>query len=108
VPGPSPGDLIRIARNRAGLTQRELARRARTAQSVVVRIEQGATSPTWETLTRLLAGAGFEIDARLDLRTADASHMLADVPRILRLTPEERLLELRNVSRFFTQAKRSA
>ena len=75
---------------------------------MVARIEQGATSPTWETLTRLLAGAGFEIDARLELRTADASHMLADVSRILRLTPEERLLELRNVSRFLTAAKRHA
>ncbi len=75
---------------------------------MVARIEQGATSPTWETLTRLLAAAGFEIDARLGLATADASHMLADVPRILRLTPEERLLELRNVSRFLAGAKRSA
>jgi transcriptional regulator with XRE-family HTH domain len=108
VPPSSPADLIRTARSRAGLTQRELARRAGTAQSVVARIEQGATSPTWETLTRLLAAAGFEIDARLDLGIADASHMLSDVPRILRLTPAERLLELRNVSRFLAEAKRGA
>lgn len=105
---PSPADLIRIARSRAHLTQRELARRAKTAQSVVARIENGDTSPTWETMTRLLAAAGFDLDARLDIGTADASHMLADVPRILRLTPEERLLELRNVSRFLAEAKRSA
>lgn len=104
----TPADLLRTARTRAGLTQRELARRARTAQSVVARIEQGATSPTWETLTRLLAAAGFEIDTRLGFRAADASHMLSDVPRILRLTPEERLLELRNLSRFLAAAKRSA
>jgi hypothetical protein len=32
--------------------------------------------------------------------------MLDDVPRIRRLTPEERLLELRNVSRFVTAARR--
>jgi transcriptional regulator with XRE-family HTH domain len=75
---------------------------------VVARIEQGASSPTWETLTRLLAAAGFEIDTRLGLRNADASHMLSDVPRILRLTPEERLLELRNLSRFLAEATRSA
>lgn len=104
----SPGDLVRTARTRAGITQRELARRAGTAQSVVARIEQGATSPTWETLTRLLAAAGFEIDARLELSAASASHMLADVSRILRLTPEERLLELRNVSRLVGEARRSA
>jgi len=102
-----PADLVRSARTKAGLSQRDLARRTGTAQSVVARIEQGATSPTWETLTRLLNAAGFELDARLGLRT-DPSHMLRDVPRILRLTPEERLIELRNVSRFLREAKRSA
>lgn len=32
--------------------------------------------------------------------------MLADVPRILRLTPEERLREVGNVSRFVAMARR--
>jgi hypothetical protein len=102
-----PADLLRSARTKAGLSQRDLARRTGTAQSVVARIEQGATSPTWETLTRLLTAAGFELEARLGLRT-DPSHMLRDVPRILRLTPEDRLIELRNVSRFLGEAKRGA
>jgi hypothetical protein len=31
--------------------------------------------------------------------------MLADVERILRLTPEERLQEVANLSRFFAEAK---
>jgi hypothetical protein len=75
---------------------------------VVARIEQGATSPTWETLVRLLAAAGFEIDTRLSLGMSDASHMLSDVPRILGLTPEARLLELRNISRFLASVRRSA
>jgi transcriptional regulator with XRE-family HTH domain len=108
MPQNSPADLLRAARKRAGLSQRDVARRAGTAQSVVARIEQGATSPTWETLTRLLAAAGFELDALLALHATDASHMLSDVPRILRLTPEQRLIELRNVSRFLVEAKRSA
>jgi hypothetical protein len=59
-------------------------------------------------LTRLLAAAGFSLDARLALGRAVVSHMLADVPRILRLTPEERLLELRNISTFLAEATRSA
>jgi transcriptional regulator with XRE-family HTH domain len=101
-------ELLRSARARSGLTQRDLARRARTAQSVVARIEQGTTSPTWETLTRLLAASGFELEALVGLRAAEVSHMLSDVPRILRLTPEERLIELRNASRFLAEAKRSA
>ena len=104
----SPARLLRSARDRAGLTQRALAERAKTAQSVVARIEQGATSPTWDTLSRLLDAAGFELEASLGLSVADESHMLADVPRILRLTPEERLIELRNVSRFLSEARRRA
>ncbi len=98
------GNVILDARRRAGLSQRELARRARTAQSVVARIESGTTSPTWETLTRLLAAAGFDLSATV--RPADESHMMADVSRILRLTPEQRLLELRNASRLLSAARR--
>jgi uncharacterized protein len=105
---PSAAELLRDARLRAGLTQRELARRARTAQSVIARIESGATSPSWDTLSRVLRAAGFELDATLRVQSADASHMLDDVPRILRLTPEQRLLELRNTSRFLAAARRRA
>lgn len=104
----SAAEFLRDARLRAGLTQRELARRAGTAQSVVARIESGATSPAWDTLSRLVEAAGFELDASLRVRTADASHMLDDVPRILRLTPEQRLLELRDTSRFLAAARRRA
>ena len=98
--------LVRDARLRAGLTQRELARRAETAQSVVAHIERGQTSPTWETLTRLLAAAGFDLDASLAVRPVVESHMLDDVARILCLTPEERLTEVANASRFATVATR--
>lgn len=104
--GMDAGLLLRAARVRAGLSQRDLARRAGTAQSVVARIEGGATSPTWMTLVRLLAAAGFQVDARLEIRPTEGSHMLDDVPRILRLTPEQRLAELRNVARFLSSVRR--
>ena len=94
------GAVLREARRRAGLSQRELAERARTAQSVVARIELGQTSPTWETLTRLLDGAGFDLATQLAPRPVVGSHMLDDVTRILSLTPEDRLAELANFSRF--------
>lgn len=67
--------LLHDARTRAGLSQRELAERARTAQSVVARIESGATSPTWDTLTRLLATAGFTLDATLQPTSRGLSHI---------------------------------
>ena len=100
--------LLRQARTHAGLTQRELARRADTAQSVIARIESGATSPSWETLSRLLEIAGFALDVALRPLPPELSHMLDDVPRILRLTPEQRLVELRNTSRFLGTARRRA
>jgi transcriptional regulator with XRE-family HTH domain len=100
--------LLIEARRRAGLTQRDLARRARTAQSVVARIESGTASPSWQTLERLLRAAGFALSATLTPRLRGRSHMLEDIPRILRLTPEERLIELRNASRFFDTAVRKS
>ncbi|MGH8288502.1 MAG: helix-turn-helix domain-containing protein [Steroidobacteraceae bacterium] len=93
--------LLIEARQRAGLSQRALARRARTAQSVVARIENGTASPSWRTLERLLRGAGFGLSASLVPRLSGRSHMLEDVPRILRFTPEERLTEPRNTARLF-------
>jgi transcriptional regulator with XRE-family HTH domain len=106
VEGFDPARMLRTARTRAGLTQRALARRAGTAQSVVARIESGQVSPTVATLSRLLDAAGHEARAELVPRPAADSHMLEDVGRILRLTPEQRLLEIRNISRLEAAARR--
>jgi transcriptional regulator with XRE-family HTH domain len=102
----APARLLLSARMAAGITQRALARRARTSQSVIARIESGATSPSWKTLEHLLKHAGFDLQASFTMRARWHSHMLDDVARILRLTPEERLLELRNAARFFAAARR--
>ena len=99
--------LVREARSRAGLSQRELARRACTSQSVVARVEGGRTQPSSETLARLLAAAGFELRAELVPRAVPDTHMLDDVSRILALTPEDRLREVGNVSRFEAEARRA-
>src|SRR5262245_31555592 len=94
------------ARTAAGLSQRELAGRASTSQSVVARIERDQTSPSLDTLTRLLAAAGFELRIELEPASEAVTHMLDDVERILGLTPEQRLLEVRNLSRFLAGARR--
>lgn len=60
----SVGALLREARLGAGLSQRELAARASTSQSVVHRVEHGVVDPSVGTLSRLLAAAG--CDLRLD------------------------------------------
>jgi len=105
---PEPLDashLLRTARERAGMTQRMLARKARTAQSVVARIELGETSPSWSTLARLLKAAGFSLSAGLRRISVDPQ-LLDDVARILALSPEERLREVAYVSRFLSAARR--
>jgi predicted nucleotidyltransferase len=53
--------LIREARQAAGLTQAELARRSRTSQSAVAAYESAAKVPTAGTLDRLLHAAGAKI-----------------------------------------------
>jgi transcriptional regulator with XRE-family HTH domain len=53
------GDLIREARRRSRLSQRELARRAGTSQAAISRIESGREEPTLERLEQILAGLGW-------------------------------------------------
>jgi len=99
--------VLREARQRAGLTQRTLARRAGTAQSVVARIEAGLTDPGWNTLARLLRAAGHELEVELRPRATGRSHMLREVSRILALSPEDRLREVAAVDRFVRMARRA-
>jgi len=55
------GVLLATVRREAGLTQTELARRAKTSQAMVARYENGVASPTVRTLARLLRAAGHEL-----------------------------------------------
>jgi transcriptional regulator with XRE-family HTH domain len=89
------------------MSQRLLAERASTSQSVVARIESGDTSPTLRTLDRLVNAAGFELQLELRPRLEMETGLLDDVPRILRLSPENRLREVANLSRFLHSARRA-
>ena len=53
--------LIRQARRRAGLTQAELAANAATTQSAVARWESGGSTPSVETLQRIVEACGLEL-----------------------------------------------
>jgi transcriptional regulator with XRE-family HTH domain len=84
-------NLVREARRRAGLTQRELAERAGTTQSAIARLESGKTSPSFETVRRLLKLCGFSLLVQLE--PYDDSD-LAQAKAALRRTPDERLDQL--------------
>jgi uncharacterized protein len=58
--------LIRLARDKAGLTQSELAELAGTSQQAVSAYETGRKEPTLPNLQRLVAAAGFEMRIRLE------------------------------------------
>ena len=65
-------ELIRRARRRAGLTQRELAVRAETSHATIAAYETGAKVPRADTLDRILRAAGYVPEVALQPR-ADES-----------------------------------
>jgi transcriptional regulator with XRE-family HTH domain len=56
-----PFELLERARADAGLTQKELARRAGTSRTTLSAYERGRKSPTVATFSRLLSEAGCEL-----------------------------------------------
>lgn len=103
-----PGDLIRSARRRAGLTQAELGSRLGTTQAAISRLERGSSNPTVATLTTVLRGAG----QRLEL-TAVPQQIAIDEAQVrarVAMTPAERLADFaagrRNMERLAAQASR--
>lgn len=89
---------IKEARLLAGISQAALAKRASTAQSAIAKYETGVIDPRFETLRRLVKACGFELDislARPKIDPHDASLM----DRTLAMTPEERLISVRNATR---------
>src|SRR5262245_10173551 len=85
----TPGALLREARRRHGLTQRQLATRARTSQAAISRIERDQISPTVATLGELLRLMNEELV--LDAREVDWGHDVSLIRRNLERTPSERL-----------------
>lgn len=77
----------------AGLSQRDLARRAGTSQPAIARYERGVATPSWETLQRLAAACGRWLTMNTGVLPEQHDVELAET--LLELTPEERLRALR-------------
>jgi transcriptional regulator with XRE-family HTH domain len=60
-----PGYLLRLARERAGLTQRELAIRLGVTQQAVAQAEQWSANPTVAFLRRWVAACGADVRIQL-------------------------------------------
>jgi transcriptional regulator with XRE-family HTH domain len=59
------GELIREARLRAGLTQKELSELTGRERSVIARWEQGIISPPLESLMAIIHACGFDLPLTL-------------------------------------------
>lgn len=90
------------------MTQRSLARRANTAQSVVARIENGLVSPSWATLAELIAAADLTLEAAVRPRRPEPTVDRAAVTRLLELSPRERLRASDNGTSSTTAAEPAA
>ena len=61
----SMAQAIIEARTRVGLTQTELAKRMKTTQSVIARLESGKSKPSTTTLQNLARATGTRLEIRL-------------------------------------------
>jgi predicted transcriptional regulator len=92
-----PSTLIRQARQAAGLTQAELAKRARMKQPEIARLESAGANPRLSTLKRVVAATGHSL--KLDL---DDDYGLDEtlIAASLRETPDERMRGFESLYRF--------
>jgi transcriptional regulator with XRE-family HTH domain len=96
---PLLGQMLRDARFRAGISQKQLAIRTGIAAPAISRIENGHESPSFERFATCLEALGFE--PNLELRPlsgsqADPVHLAAEAE----LTPAQRLESLFEWMRF--------
>ncbi|HEU0302954.1 MAG TPA: helix-turn-helix transcriptional regulator [Gaiellaceae bacterium] len=83
------GELLRTVRRRHGLTQRQLADRARTSQAAISRLERGRVSPTVDTLRELLDLMGEQLE--LGATHIDYGHDRTLLQQNLARSPAERI-----------------
>ncbi len=95
--------VIRKTRQRAGLTQAELAERAGTTQSAISRLERGHVRPSLDTLDRLAKACG----ATLELSLRPAATPPAEFESNLSLTPAGRLDQLVRAVQFVLEGRRA-
>lgn len=85
----TPGQLLREARKRHGVSQKRLAMRASTTQSAISRIERDRVSPSVETLRELLYLLGEDLTLGAEERDFGIDRTL-NAER-LKSSPSERL-----------------
>lgn len=94
--------VLREARRDAGISQRALARLARTSQARISRIESGREDPSVQTLQRLLRACGRDLILGTEERLRP-NRSAAELKRGYReTTPVERILRAAELSHALT------
>ena len=101
--GMNVSSVIQKTRQRAGLTQADLAQRVGTTQSAISRLENGHVRPSIETIERLAKACGATLELRL--RTPEAP--TAEFESNLSLTPVGRLDQLIRAVQFVVEGRRA-
>lgn len=99
------GDLVYLARTRAGFTQAELGARVGMAQNAVSRIERGNVDAAFTTVTELVRACGLEPQVTLTARDLSYGR---DIRRRLALTPLQRLEQAVNLAHVAQSTRRDA
>ena len=84
----SPGATIRKAREKAGLSQAELAERMGTTQSAVARLESSRSNPRVATLDRAVAATGQRVHVAVEPGLGLVESLIAAA---LQIAPRDRL-----------------
>ncbi|KAA1243952.1 helix-turn-helix transcriptional regulator [Mycobacterium simiae] len=80
-------NLLKLARARVGMSQRDLAEAAHVAQSTIARIESGARQPSLPVLARILAA--IDLEMRITLEAYDSHDDVLDAEHA-RLSADQR------------------
>jgi transcriptional regulator with XRE-family HTH domain len=86
------GDLVLMARRRAGLTQRELAEGVGCQQATIARWERGDREPAWEDVQAVAEACGLQVDVHL---VGEDRGWWGQIAVQLGLAPVERVRRLR-------------
>ncbi len=98
------GRMVREARRRVNLTQRQLSTKAGISQETIARIERGRADPRMGTVDRLLEACGYGLESMPRLGIGVDRTQIRE---LLKLTPSERLARALKVDQEHVEFRRA-
>lgn len=98
------GRMVREARRRVNLTQRQLSAKAGIPQETIARIERGRVDPRIGTVDRLLEACGYGLESMPRLGIGIDRTQIRE---LLKLTPSERLARALKVDQEHVEFRRA-